>query len=214
MKKIFHPRLLITIVVILMSIPLFAAAEGWFWDLWLTPDQQAQRLFNRGEFEEAAPLYSDSINQGMAYYRAGNFKYAVASFGRSTSPEAHYNRANALLLSGKYEEAIAGYDEALRQQPGWVAAEENREIALARKARLEPKGGSQGTELEPDDIVVDPTKKDTPNQTPERVEEGQGLSDKELRTLWLRRVQTKPGDFLRSKFSYQLALREQGEDHP
>jgi Ca-activated chloride channel family protein len=33
---------------------------------------------------------------------------------------------------------------------------------------------------------------------------GDPLSDEELRGLWLRRVQTKPADFLRAKFAYQV----------
>ena len=208
----FNIRLVISVVVVLLSIPLITAAEGWFGDLWLTPDQQAQRLFQQGYFEEAAQLFTDPLRQGVAYYRAGNFKYAAGVFGRSSSPTAHFNRGNALLLSGKYEEAIASYGEALKQQPDWVAAQENQQIAQARKAKLEPKGGTRGTQLEPDDIVVDHTKKDSPGESQEHVEEAEGPSDKELRTLWLRRVQTKPADFLRAKFAYQLAHRNHGED--
>ena len=34
---------------------------------------------------------------------------------------------------------------------------------------------------------------------------GEKMSDAELRALWLRRVQTTPGDFLRAKFAYQAA---------
>lgn len=213
MRKLFTRRLVIPIMGILVSIPLFTAAEGWFWDFWLTPDQQAQRLFQQGRFDEAAQLFTDPLRQGMAYYRAGNFEYAAGSFGRSSNPTAHFNRGNALLLSGKYQEAIASYAEALKQEPDWVAAQENQQIAIARKAKLEPKGGGQGTELEPDDIVVDPTKKNPPGESKEQVQEGKGPSDKELRTLWLRRVQTKPADFLRAKFAYQLAHRKVGENN-
>ena len=39
---------------------------------------------------------------------------------------------------------------------------------------------------------------------------GDPLSDDQLRALWLRRVQTKPADFLRAKFAYQLQEREGG----
>jgi Ca-activated chloride channel homolog len=30
------------------------------------------------------------------------------------------------------------------------------------------------------------------------------MTDEAIRTLWLRRVQTKPADFLRARFAYQL----------
>ena len=38
---------------------------------------------------------------------------------------------------------------------------------------------------------------------------GDQLSDESLRELWLQRVQTKPADFLRVKFSYQLSRSEE-----
>ncbi|HIE98204.1 MAG: hypothetical protein ABGZ53_25045 [Fuerstiella sp.] len=38
---------------------------------------------------------------------------------------------------------------------------------------------------------------------------GQPLSDSAMQALWLRRVQTKPADFLKAKFAYQLATGDQ-----
>jgi Ca-activated chloride channel family protein len=35
-------------------------------------------------------------------------------------------------------------------------------------------------------------------------------SDEELRGLWLRRVQTKPADFLRAKFAFQARQSKEG----
>ena len=48
----------------------------------------------------------------------------------------------------------------------------------------------------------------------EEIEAGAGeqMSDEGLRELWLQRVQTRPGDFLRVKFSYQLSRQEAGEE--
>jgi len=34
------------------------------------------------------------------------------------------------------------------------------------------------------------------------------MSDASIRALWLRRVQTKPADFLRARFAYQLQQAE------
>ena len=43
--------------------------------------------------------------------------------------------------------------------------------------------------------------------------EAQPISDQAMQELWLRRVQTKPADFLKAKFAYQLAIgdRQGGE---
>jgi Ca-activated chloride channel family protein len=37
-----------------------------------------------------------------------------------------------------------------------------------------------------------------------------GGGDQALREIWLRQVQTRPADFLRSKFAYQYATRAAG----
>jgi len=42
------------------------------------------------------------------------------------------------------------------------------------------------------------------------MKEGNQLSDRALQAMWLRRIQTKPADFLRAKFAYQLS-REGGK---
>jgi Ca-activated chloride channel family protein len=39
------------------------------------------------------------------------------------------------------------------------------------------------------------------------VEGGQEMTDAELRSIWLRQVQTRPADFLRAKFARQYATR-------
>jgi len=40
------------------------------------------------------------------------------------------------------------------------------------------------------------------------VDQGAPLSEEELRALWLREVETRPADFLRAKFAYQLSRSE------
>ena len=75
-------------------------------------------------------------------------------------------------------------------------------------------GDMTGGELGADEIVFDlnPSK---PGAGEEVVEGGEELSDQELRAMWLRQVQTTPGDFLKAKFAYQQAMRQAdagGED--
>ena len=40
---------------------------------------------------------------------------------------------------------------------------------------------------------------------------GETLSDDEMRTVWLRRVQNDPVEFLRTRFAYQLYRDEQDQ---
>ena len=48
----------------------------------------------------------------------------------------------------------------------------------------------------------------------EQVEGEQTMSDMELQALWLRRVQTKPADFLRARFAFQLTTQSSDEVTP
>lgn len=178
--------------------------------LWLTPDQQGRRLLARGEFAAAAEVFRDPSWRGVAWYRAGEFERAAAAFTGQAGAEARFNEGNARLLLGTYEAAIACYDRALEQRPGWSEALENRALAAARAAALEVEGGeSTGGQVEPDEVVFDLV--GGKSGEAEEVAGGEALSAQEIQALWLRRVQTRPADFLRAKFAYQEALRAEEE---
>jgi len=175
-------------------------------DWWRTPEQQGDRLMREKAYSEAAKRYRDSMRIGTALYRAGEFEAAEQVFGRVATPEAHFNRGNALVMRGKYKEAVEAYDIALGKRPGWPEAETNRRIARIRAESLEMKGGDMtGGQLEADEIVFTEGGKNRQEGQMETTEGGKEMSDQEIQALWLRRIQTKPEDFLRVKFAYQLA---------
>jgi Ca-activated chloride channel family protein len=177
--------------------------------LWFTPDQQGQRQFQRGEFAGAAKAFRDPLWQGTAWYRAGEFDKAAQAFARRSSAEAHYNQGNAWLMRGKYDVAITCYDRALEKRSGWKEAIENRALAAARLKMIEAPGGDMGDQkLGADGIVFDKKAKNEGQDT--EVAGGKALSDQEMQALWLRRVQTRPADFLKAKFAYQQAMEQEG----
>jgi Ca-activated chloride channel family protein len=206
---------------VLLALPLPLRAEGdsggapgWWRDLWRTPDQQAQRLFDAGDYAAAATRFTDPMRIGVAWYRAGEFERAAAAFGQLTSVEGHFNRANALLFQGEYEAAIATYDQALAQRPGWAPAVDNRAIALARQERLAPPdddAGGTGGMLGADEIVFDTSGRVQDARGEQTTEGGTGFSDAAMREMWLRRVETRPADFLRARFASQLQLRQDAD---
>jgi Ca-activated chloride channel family protein len=187
----------------------FAAIGAFTWSgFWFTPDQQGQRLMNRGEFQAAAETFRDPMRQGVAWFRAGEFEKAEQAFAWLGTPDAEFNRGNCLIMRGKYEEAVERFDRALELNPDFEDARVNREIAIARAKLVEKKGGDMGDQkIGADKIVFDKNKKSGGQDTD--TEGSQPLSDSEMQALWLRRVQTKPADFLKAKFAYQLALGEQ-----
>jgi Ca-activated chloride channel family protein len=173
----------------------------------LTPDQRAYRLYDAGDYEAAAGEFADPMWRGVALFRQGDFERAAGVFAGFDTAEAAFNQGNALVMQGKYEEAVARYDRALELRPGWEPAVINRDIAEARAALLAREGGlGTGGMLGADEIVFsDATSQ--PSAGEEETDGGAPLSDEELRSIWLRQVQTKPADFLRAKFAYQHATR-------
>ncbi len=185
-------------------------------DLFLTPDQRGRMLLAKEDYNGAAKVFQDPMQRGTALYRNGDFKEAAASFGRDDSGAALYNRSTSLLMSGKYDDAIAGYQKALLLKPNWPEAEENLALARARKEMMAPPdddAGGTGGEIGADEIVFDDRPKNTSNDQKEIIQGGEQLSDQEMRAMWLRRIQTKPEDFLRAKFSYQYVMeKREGEN--
>lgn len=171
--------------------------------LWLTPDQQGARLYRQQEFAAAAAVFHDPLWRGMAWYRAGDFDKAAQAFSLRDTAEALYDQGNARLMLGKYEAAITCYDQALKKRPDWTKALENRELARVRGQMIEQKGGDMGGQkIGADEIVFDSKAKNAGQDTEIT---GEGQADQQVQALWLRRVQTKPADFLKSKFAYQHA---------
>lgn len=178
--------------------------------LWFSPDQLGQRYFNRGDYARAAETFEDPQWRGAAWYRAGEFKKAAEAFALHDSPEAQFNQGTAWLMAGQYEKAITCLDRALQGRPDWKEAVDNRAIAAARAKALDiPAGDMTGGMLGADEVVFS----DNISSAGESVEVtgGSALSEQEIQALWLRRVQTRPADFLRSKFSYQQAAAAREE---
>lgn len=170
---------------------------------WRTADQAGRAAFSHSEFDHAAQTFEQPDWRGAALYRAGNFEVAASYLAGVTGPRASYNRGNALVFLGHYEQAVEAYDQALALRPDWVAASENRAIAASRIREEQVGRGTDGM-LGADEIVFD----ETPGSAGQTIEAtgGDELADDELRALWLRGVETRPGDFLRTKFAYQQAV--------
>jgi Ca-activated chloride channel family protein len=220
-KTILQPKNLLRAVLLVALI----GASVWAWNLagssfanlWLTPDQQGEWLMTRQRYAEAAKHFHDPLRQGAALYRDGQFKEAAAAFARVESPEAAFDRGNALVMAGKYTDAIASYDRALQRRPDWREAKANRDLAEARRKMLEPPkddAGGTGGQLKADEIVFDDRPQQSGDSKEVEVITGDKLTDEQLQALWLRRVQTKPADFLRAKFAYQLSHRQQEKPQP
>lgn len=80
------------------------------------------------------------MRSGIEAFRDGDFAAAERAWRGVPGAEAAYNRGNALAKAGRYEEAIAAYDQALRARPGMEDAIANRRAVEAAMRRRPPSG--------------------------------------------------------------------------
>lgn len=176
--------------------------------LWASPDQRGRYLFEHGRYQKAADAFLDPMWRGTALMRAGNFKDAAQTFAGIDTAAGAYDHGNALVMLGKYDDAVARYDRALALRPGFTDAEVNRKIAQLRAQRMNAPGGDAGDQREgADEIVYDKDARNPGGQDTQT--EGAPMSDEAVRSLWLKRVQTRPADFLRARFGYQLQAQQE-----
>ncbi len=115
---------ILPLLLTLHSTP--SQAMGWA-DLWQRADQQAAEQLKAGDAKSAQALAQDPALRGAAAYRAGNYERAAQSFQAAGSADAQYNLGNTLANQKHYEEALAAYDAALKQQPEMADAKANKQ---------------------------------------------------------------------------------------
>ena len=203
-------------MVVLLLFLQAPAALALDWEgLWFTADQQGQRLFDQGKYEQAAAKFTSPERIGTALFLAGDFETAASVLGRSASADAHYNRGNAYIMLGDYDVAISAYQSALSRRPDWPEAEQNLQIAKLRKQALAPPEddfGGTGGMLEADEIVFDDSGRVNQSSSEQVIDAAdQQLDEDAMRAMWLRKVETRPAEFLSARFNYQLATRDQSQ---
>jgi len=117
----------------LLLIPLlgFTPSQSYafgFDDIWLTKNQQAQQQLKSGDAKSAAEKFDSTEWKAAAQYRAEDFAAAAESYSKIDTASGHYNRGNALAKSGKLEDAIKAYDEALKRDASMEDAKKNRDF--------------------------------------------------------------------------------------
>jgi Ca-activated chloride channel family protein len=104
-------------------------AQAFEWSqLWQRPDQRGYDELQKQNAARAAELFEDPEWRGAAQFRAGDYLGSAVTLDRLDTPEAHYNRGNALAKAGRVEPAIAAYDRALELDPSHEDARHNRDL--------------------------------------------------------------------------------------
>lgn len=204
-RQRFRKRLLPVLAAAVPVVLLIAGTvrNPFFWE---TAIQRGDRLLKAKKYTEAAKVYPDPWHSGLALYQGGEFEAAAKTFARVPGADGAFNAANAWLMHGQYDQAIAGYDRALGFHAGWQDAIDNKALAIARRDHMKVSDKDREQEsanaYKPDAIVQDLKGE---NQKPADKPQGdqEPMDNASLQASWLRRVKTTPGDFLRAKFAWQ-----------
>lgn len=206
-RQVIASAIILSMVIVGAVLAFWLTGNGGQGGLFFTADQHAMKAYKNDNFDKAANGFHDARWQAAALFRAGQFKQSASVLSGYEDAESLFNRGNALVMMGKYDDAVKVYDDALKVRAVFDDARVNRDLAIKRAERIKREGG-EGTEgqLGADKIVFEQGKN---NSRAEEVELRQTPSDAELRSIWLRKVQTHPADFLRVKFSYQAATKSE-----
>jgi len=114
-------------VAILLFLTPPPSVQAFEWtDMWSRKDQRAAELMEKGDPAGAAELFDDPAWQAGARYEAGDYEKAAQLF--KDQVDDPYNLGNSLARSGKLDEALAAYEEALKRNPADKDAGHNRDL--------------------------------------------------------------------------------------
>lgn len=122
-------------------------------DLWLRSDQQGLRQLEKGNPEAAASEFESHDWRGTAHYRGENYPAAAEAFARGNSATDDYNRGNSLARSGKLQDALGAYEQALKKKPDFTDAEFNADLVrkLLEQQQKQEQSGSNPRDQEQQD---------------------------------------------------------------
>lgn len=120
-----------------LSFGFSSNALAWDWKgFWENTNQQGNHAFMQEDYQSAVVLFEDIAWRAAANYRQGNYEAALIDLAELQDIESLYNRANALAMLYRLNEAIDIYRRVLNIDPAHEAAAKNLEIVAALQARL------------------------------------------------------------------------------
>lgn len=121
-----------------------------------SPDEQAMQAYLKGEYRLAASTFSNPVWRGNAWYRAGDYRQAVAAYEQETSATAHYNRGNALIQLGELAAAKEAYLAALALEPRHEDALYNLSLLQVGESAAPAEATPSSVSSKPEPTPVDP----------------------------------------------------------
>lgn len=158
---------MILLLLIAVSLSTFTPPASAAWsEAFISPDQQGQRAFNRGDFAGAAAHFTNPLWRGIALYNAGDFPAAITVFMQApTTPDTLLWIGNSYAQQKQWQQALTRYDQALSLRPDWAMAKENRAkiaqiIMQLRQKERDRQDSQQKEQDETPDAIKEDLKKD------------------------------------------------------
>jgi Ca-activated chloride channel family protein len=120
----FRKGALYLALLFLLPLPKNSYALEWQ-DLWQTKDQQAQKAYQQKNYTQAAKTFNNQQWQAASTYKAGDLDNAVTQF---QGLQNNYNLGNTLAKKGQLKEALAAYEQAVKENPYDEDAKFNQDI--------------------------------------------------------------------------------------
>lgn len=159
----FRKGVLCLALLCLLPLPKNSYAFEWQ-NLWRTPDQQAQRDYQKKNYSQAAEKFENPDWKAAAQYKAGDLDKASAQFQQAGNA---YNQGNTLAKKGQLKEALAAYEQAVRENPYDNDAKFNKELVEKELEKQQQKNSESNSP------------KDSPPSAPKQNEKSARDSEKQ-----------------------------------
>jgi Ca-activated chloride channel family protein len=168
----------VLVAILFVMLPADKEAQAFTWDdLWLTKDQQAERLLEEGAAAEAVELFEDSEWRAVAQYRASDYESSAATFAEMEDARSLYNLGNAMARQGEFESAIDAYEQVLEIEPDNEDAAYNRDLLKQLQEQQEQQNESD--QQESSEQRGEGEQSDSENQSQDQNSESQSESGSE-----------------------------------
>lgn len=118
-------------------------------DLWQTKQQQAQSAYQQQDYATARQKFNQPLWQGNAAYRDGDYAAAAEHYRQDQSAAGQFNLGNSLAQQQQYAQALAAYQQALKQQPDFAKAQQNARLMEKLLAEQQQNQQQQSSEGQP-----------------------------------------------------------------
>lgn len=143
-------RSAVLVLPALLLLPPPTQAFDWQ-DLFKSRQQQAKQAYQEQDYQQAIEKFDQSIWQGNAAYRAGDYAGAEQFYRQDPSASGLYNLGNSLIQQQKYQEALDAYQQAATKQSDLTGLQQNIELAEKLLKQQQEQEKQQGQDGQPQD---------------------------------------------------------------